>query len=69
MIQCLGDSVYFGGAPRAILYDNMKTVVLERVGEHVRFHPRLLELGAELRDAGRTRLRVGGGPIMTPSRR
>jgi transposase len=34
----------FGGAPREILYDNLKSVVLDRVGEHIRFHPRLLEL-------------------------
>jgi transposase len=34
----------FGGVPRALLYDNLKSVVLERVGEHVRFHPRILEL-------------------------
>ena len=33
-----------GGAPREILYDNLKSVVLERVGDHVRFHPRILEL-------------------------
>jgi transposase len=33
-----------GGAPRALLYDNLKSVVLERIGDHVRFHPRLLEL-------------------------
>jgi transposase len=33
-----------GGVPRALLYDNLKSVVLERVGDHVRFHPRLLEL-------------------------
>ena len=26
-----------------ILYDNLKSVVLERVGEHIRFHPHLLE--------------------------
>ena len=30
--------------PRTILYDNLKSVVLERVGDHIRFHPRLLEL-------------------------
>ncbi len=35
---------HFGGVPRRILYDNMKTVVIERVGDAVRFHPRLLEL-------------------------
>jgi transposase len=31
------------GVPRTILYDNLKSVVLERVGDHIRFHPRLLE--------------------------
>jgi transposase len=34
----------FGGAPRVILYDNLKSVVLDRVGMHVRFHPRVLDL-------------------------
>ena len=33
-----------GGTPRTILYDNLKSVVLERVGDHIRFHPRVLEL-------------------------
>src|SRR2546425_13375736 len=33
-----------GGVPRTLLYDNLKSVVLERVGDHIRFHPRLLEL-------------------------
>ena len=33
-----------GGVPRALLYDNLKTAVLERQGEHIRFHPHLLEL-------------------------
>ncbi len=32
-----------GGVPRRILYDNLKSVVLERVGEHIRFHPHILE--------------------------
>jgi transposase len=32
------------GTPRTILYDNLKSVVLERVGDHIRFHPRMLEL-------------------------
>jgi transposase len=32
------------GVPRTILYDNLKSVVLERVGDHIRFHPRGLEL-------------------------
>jgi len=32
------------GCPRVLLYDNLKSVVLERVGDHIRFHPRILEL-------------------------
>ena len=39
---------YFGGVPLEILYDNMKTVVLERntFGQgHHRFHPGLWDLG------------------------
>jgi transposase len=34
------------GVPRIILYDNLKSVVLERVGDHIRFHPRVLELAS-----------------------
>lgn len=34
----------FGGVPRVLLYDNLKSVVLERVGDHIRFHPHILEL-------------------------
>jgi transposase len=33
-----------GGVVRSLLYDNLKCVVLERVGDHIRFHPRLLDL-------------------------
>jgi transposase len=33
-----------GGVPRVVLYDNLKSAVLERQGDAVRFHPRLLEL-------------------------
>jgi len=32
------------GLPRSVLYDNMKQVVLERFGNSIRFHPRLLDL-------------------------
>lgn len=35
-----------GGCPRILLYDNLKSVVLERRGEGVHFHPRILELAA-----------------------
>lgn len=34
----------FGGTPRQLLYDNLKTAVLERTGDVIRFHPKLLEL-------------------------
>lgn len=34
----------FGGVPRSILYDNLKSVVLERQGDLVRFHNRILDL-------------------------
>jgi transposase len=34
----------FKGVPRAALYDNLKSVVLERMGDLIRFHPRILEL-------------------------
>lgn len=34
----------FCGVPRALLYDNLKTAVLERQGDHIRFNPRLLEM-------------------------
>jgi transposase len=34
----------FGGVPRQLLCDNLRSVVLERRGELIRFHPRYLEL-------------------------
>jgi len=36
----------WGGVPRTILYDNMASVVSERRGDAIAFHPRLLELCA-----------------------
>lgn len=35
---------YFEGVPRVCLYDNLRSAVLERRGDLVRFHPRLIEL-------------------------
>ena len=35
--------------PRVILYDNLKSAVLERVGDAIRFNPTLLELAAHYR--------------------
>lgn len=36
----------FQGVARTALYDNLKSAVLERTGEAIRFHPALLELAA-----------------------
>lgn len=35
---------HFGGVPRLIQTDNLRSVVLQRRGEQIRFHPRYLEL-------------------------
>ena len=35
---------FFGGTPRQLLYDNLKSAVLARHGDLLRFHPRLLDL-------------------------
>jgi transposase len=39
----------FGGAPRVLLYDNLKSAVVERRGDAIRFHPTLLDLSAHYR--------------------
>ena len=39
----------WGGLPRVLLYDNLKSAVLERRGEAIRFHPTLLEFAAHYR--------------------
>lgn len=36
----------FEGVPRVLLYDNLKSAVLERQGDAIRFHPTLLALAA-----------------------
>ena len=40
---------WFGGVPRRVLYDNLKTVVLERRGDAIRFHPTLLGFAGHYR--------------------
>src|SRR5271170_2409448 len=40
---------FFGAVPRVILYDNLKSAVLEREGDAVRFHPTLLSLAGHYR--------------------
>lgn len=37
---------FFDGTPRTLLYDNLKSAVLERRGDAIRFHPTLLELSS-----------------------
>lgn len=43
----------FSGQPRVLLYDNLKSAVLERRGNQILFHPRLLELSAHYHFAPR----------------
>ena len=39
----------FGGVPRVLLYDNLKSAVLERIGSTIRFHPTLLAFSGHYR--------------------
>jgi transposase len=39
----------WGGLPRVLLYDNLKSAVLERQGPAIRFHPTLLEFAGHYR--------------------
>lgn len=39
----------FGGVARVVLYDNLKSAVLERVGDAIRFNPQLLALAGHYR--------------------
>ena len=48
------------GVPRVLLYDNLKSAVLERYGDKVHFHPRLTELSAHYHFAARP-CQVGAG--------
>jgi transposase len=52
--------VAFRGVPRALLYDNLKAAVLERVGEAIRFNPRLLEFAGHYHFAPRPVARARG---------
>jgi transposase len=40
---------YFAGSPRVILYDNLKSAVLDRQGDAIRFNPTLLTFAAHYR--------------------
>jgi transposase len=48
------------GLPRILLYDNLRSAVLERRGDAIHFHPRLLELCAHYHFAARP-CQVGAG--------
>lgn len=41
----------WGGVPRELLYDNLKSAVLERMGDAIRFNPKLLEFASHYRFA------------------
>jgi transposase len=43
----------WSGAPRVVLYDNLRSAVLERRGDQIHFNPRLLELAAHYHFAPR----------------
>jgi transposase len=45
----VGAFAAFGGVPRVLLYDNLKSAVLERQGQAIRFHPTLLALAGHYR--------------------
>ncbi len=40
---------WFAAVPRVLLYDNLRSAVLERSGAAIHFHPTLLELAAHYR--------------------
>ena len=44
---------YFGGVPRRLLYDNLKSAVAERDGDVVRFNPKLLDFASHYNFAPR----------------
>jgi len=44
---------HFAGVPRTILYDNLRSAVLERRGDAIHYQPRLLELAAHYHFAPR----------------
>jgi transposase len=52
--------VAFKGVPRGLLYDNLKAVVLERVGDVIRFNPRFLEFAGHYHFAPRPVARARG---------
>ena len=57
----------WSGQPRVSLYDNLKSAVLERRGNQILFHPRLLELSAHYHFAPRPcQVRTHAGRMQSP---
>lgn len=51
---------FFGGVPKKILYDNLKSVVVQRMGQDIRFNPRFSALaGSYLFEAVACNIRKG----------
>jgi transposase len=65
----------FGGVPRVILYDNLKSAVIERIGDAIRFNETLLAFASHQRfeprpvAAYRAVPRIGPRPYVRSSRR
>lgn len=66
--QCMEDFLachvnafrFFGGVPKKINYDNLKIVVLSRIGRNIQFHPRFLDFaGVHLFDPIPCNIRAG----------
>lgn len=45
----VGAFAHWGGLGKVILYDNLKSAVLERQGDAIRFHPTLLSFAGHYR--------------------
>jgi transposase len=45
----VGAFTTWGGVPRVLLYDNLKSAVIERLGDAIRFHPTLLDFAGHYR--------------------
>src|SRR5438132_13480499 len=45
----VGAFTAWNGCPRVLLYDNLKSAVLERQGDAIRFHPTLIAFAAHYR--------------------
>jgi transposase len=45
----VGAFTAWGGVPRVVLYDNLKSVVLERQGDAIRFNPAIIEFAGHYR--------------------